>query len=221
MTEQLVLDIAPTLVPTLANYLPGSNVQALQALRALATGLRNTQFITLWGPKGSGKSHLLRALGAAMLTPSSPREDFDAAQQAELVAIDDVHAMDSRQQISVFSLYNLARQDQRKAIVSACTMPVAQCPVREDLRTRMAWGLVFGLSPLTDAQASGAVIASAAQRGVQIAPDVAPYLLNRFARDMGTLMRIIDALDKYSLQTKRAITLPLVRELIAQRSSTF
>jgi DnaA-homolog protein len=221
MNEQLVLEIAPAIVPTLANYLPGSNLQALQALREFAGGLRNTQFITLWGPKGSGKSHLLHAVGAAVLTPASPREAFDAAQQAELVAIDDVHAMDPRQQISIFSLYNLTRQDQRKAMVASCAMPVAQCSVREDLRTRMAWGLVFGLSPLTDAQASSAVVASAAQRGVQIAPDVAPYLLNRFARDMGTLMRIVDALDKYSLQTKRAITLPLVRELIAQRSSVF
>jgi DnaA-homolog protein len=221
MNQQLVLDIAPALVPTFTNYLPGSNTQALQALHALASGLRGTPFITLWGPKGSGKSHLVRALNAPVLTPASPREAFDSAQQAELVAIDDVQGMDARQQISIFSLYNLARQDQRKAVVATCNLPVAQCPVREDLRTRMAWGLVFGLSPLTDAQASSAVVASAAQRGVQIAPDVAPYLLNRFARDMGTLMRIVDALDSYSLQTKRAITLPLVRELIAQRSSTF
>jgi DnaA family protein len=221
MNEQLVLDIAPAIAPTLANYLPGSNVQAVQALRDLAAGKRGTQFVTLWGPKGSGKSHLIAAAGGALLTPASQRGAFERAQQAQLVAVDDVQKMDSLQQIGLFNLYNLARQDPGKAIVAACNTPLVQCAVREDLRTRMAWGLVFGLSPLTDAQASGAVVASAAQRGVQIAPDVAPYLLNRFARDMGTLMRIVDALDKYSLQTKRAITLPLVRELMANRNGAF
>jgi DnaA-homolog protein len=218
MTEQLVLDIAPSIVPTLENYLPGSNAQILAALRAAADGDRSAQFVTIWGPKGSGKSHLIAAVGGALLTPASQRGAFERAQHAKLVAVDDVQGMDSLQQIGLFNLYNLARQDSSKAIVAACNTPVVHCAVREDLRTRMSWGLVFGLSPLTDAQASSAIVASAAQRGVQIAPDVAPYLLNRFARDMGTLMRMIDALDKFSLQTKRAITLPLVRELIAQKN---
>ncbi|MGL4573288.1 MAG: HdaA/DnaA family protein [Burkholderiaceae bacterium] len=220
MTQQLVLDIGPAIVPTLENYLPGSNAQAIAALRAIARGDRAVQFITLWGPKGSGKSHLIAAVGGHLLTPRSQRGAFERAQQAGLVVIDDVQAMDSLQQIGLFNLYNLARQDPGKAIVAACSTPVVQCPVREDLRTRMAWGLVFGLSPLTDAQASSAIVARAAQHGVSIAPDVAPYLMTRFARDMGTLMRIVDALDKYSLQTKRAITLPLARELIAQQNQT-
>jgi DnaA family protein len=217
MTQQLVLDMGPAIVPALDNYLPGSNAQAIAALRAIARGDRVHQFITLWGPKGSGKSHLVAAVGGNLLTPRSQRGAFERAQQASLVVVDDVQSMDNLQQIGLFNLYNLARQDSGKAIVAACSVPVVQCPVREDLRTRMAWGLVFGLSPLTDTQASSAIVARAAQHGVSIAPDVAPYLMSRFARDMGTLMRLIDALDKYSLQTKRAITLPLVRELIAQQ----
>jgi DnaA family protein len=40
------------------------------------------------------------------------------------------------------------------------------------------------------------------------------YLLSRFDRDMGTQIAMLDALDRYSLQRKRPITLPLLKEAL-------
>jgi DnaA family protein len=47
-----------------------------------------------------------------------------------------------------------------------------------------------------------------------LSPEVLPWLLQRFYRDMPNLMALLDALDAYSLEMKRAVTLPLVRELL-------
>jgi DnaA family protein len=55
---------------------------------------------------------------------------------------------------------------------------------------------------------------AAKERGLNLSVDVLPWLISHFYRDMPSLMALLDALDAHSLETKRAITLPLVRELL-------
>jgi DnaA family protein len=86
--------------------------------------------------------------------------------------------------------------------------------LREDLRTRLGWGLIFQTHVLGDDEKIEALQQAAQARGLVLSSDVLPWLLNRFYRDMPSLMALIDALDAYSLETKRAVTLPLVRELL-------
>jgi DnaA-homolog protein len=84
--------------------------------------------------------------------------------------------------------------------------------LREDIRTRLAWGLVYQIHSLSDEEKSEALIAHGASRGLSLTPDVLAYLLTHMPRDMRTLVAILDALDAYALSRKRAITVPLVRE---------
>jgi DnaA family protein len=90
----------------------------------------------------------------------------------------------------------------------------AALEIREDLRTRLGWGLIFQTELLDDDAKIQALEQAAQARGLVLSPDVLPWLLSRFYRDMPNLMALIDALDAYSLETKRAVTLPLVRELL-------
>ena len=90
----------------------------------------------------------------------------------------------------------------------------AALEIREDLRTRLGWGLVFQTELLDDDAKIQALEQAAQARGLVLSPDVIPWLLSRFYRDMPNLMALMDALDAYSLETKRAVTLPLVRELL-------
>ncbi|HET7772307.1 MAG TPA: DnaA/Hda family protein, partial [Burkholderiaceae bacterium] len=192
---QLLLDLGPPPAPTFSNFLPGANDTALHALQQLiadqaAGRLPVAPFITLWGPRGSGKTHLLSAAlaeGGHLLSPVSSRAAFEAAAHAVLVAADDVDRFNDWQQQVMFNLYNRCREQGRPCVLASLSAPVAQAVLREDLRTRLGWGLVFGLSPLTDEQAQAAVGKRVAERGLSIAPDVVPWLLNRFARDMGSL----------------------------------
>src|SRR5260370_6869048 len=65
--QQLLLELAPPPPPTLDNFSPGKNGAALKALReAIEDGER---FVFLWGPGGSGKTHLLRAFSEAAAAP--------------------------------------------------------------------------------------------------------------------------------------------------------
>lgn len=221
---QLVLDILAAPEPTLDNFVPGPNSQALDCLRHLAPG----RAVYLWGPAGSGRSHLLRA--AVGMTPSATLIDAgtDMARLQRLledtlpplVAIDDIQQLDDMRQSIVFALYNRWRES--AATSHAASLVVAgdraplQMPLREDLRTRLGWDLVFRLELLADADKLAALRAHAASRALDVTPELFDWLLTRYARDMRRLTALLDALDRYSLATKRPITLPLLKTMLAK-----
>src|SRR5690606_20009476 len=91
--------------------------------------------------------------------------------------------------------------------------------VREDLRTRLGWDLVFRLEQLTDEERAQALHSRAADRGLTLSPEVVSWLLTRHERDMSRLSALVDALDRYSLARHRPITLPLLKDLLASNDS--
>ncbi len=196
--QQLVLDIGPAAEPGFDNYLAGPNAEALERVRGLAAGGLREAIVYLWGEPGSGRTHLLRA--AARMNP-------------DLVTADDVDQLDETAQQSLFSAINAAR-DGGSPVLAAGGRPPAQLALREDLRTRLAWGLVYQLKPLTDAEKAQHLRAQAARRGLRLGDEVVGYLLTRLPRDLASLNAVLEALDRYSLATRRPITLPLVRDAL-------
>lgn len=214
-TPQLALDLLQPLQPSLDNFVPGRNREALDALRRAARGDAPERILYLWGEAGSGRTHLLRALADAprayAWTPASSPE------QPGLALVDDVDALDAAAQIALFNRLNAVRAQADAACVIAGPLPPAQLALRADLRTRLAWGLVYQLHALTDAEKSEALAAHAASRGVTLSADVIAHLLTHLPRDMRTLVAALDALDAYALARKRPLTLALVKEGLAAR----
>ena len=93
-------------------------------------------------------------------------------------------------------------------------LPPAQLALREDLRTRLGWGLIYHLHELSDDEKIDALTRNAEQRALRLSHGVLPYLTTHFQRDMRSLSAMLDALDRYSLETQRPITLPLLRSLL-------
>jgi DnaA family protein len=83
--------------------------------------------------------------------------------------------------------------------------------IRRDLATRLASGLTYRVAALTDPEKRAALAAHARTRGFGLSDDVATYLLTRARRDMGSLMSALDAIDRYSLESGRPVTLHLLR----------
>jgi DnaA family protein len=210
---QLTLDLLQPLQPSLDNFVAGRNAAALAALRSLVEGKLDQRIVYLWGVQGCGRSHLLAAL---LAQARAFRWSSEAAAETPGIAlVDDVDALDADAQIALFSRLNAARADVACACVVAGPRPPSQLVLREDLRTRLAWGYVYQLHPLSDAEKAAALQTHAASRGVRIDADVIPFLLVQLPRDMRTLVAALDALDASALTRKRALTLGLVREWLA------
>jgi DnaA family protein len=92
-------------------------------------------------------------------------------------------------------------------------------PVREDLRTRLAWGHVFALQPLADAETRAALRREADRRGIFLSDEVMDYVLTRFDRDLSHLMALLDRLDEFGLARGRRITVPLVRQMFDEEGA--
>jgi DnaA family protein len=49
-----------------------------------------------------------------------------------------------------------------------------------------------------------------------LSDDVMDFLLRRLARDLGHLMAVLDRLDRYALAAQRSVTVPLLRQMLAE-----
>ncbi|PLZ03265.1 DnaA regulatory inactivator Hda [Burkholderia sp. WAC0059] len=230
MLRQLTLDLGTPPPSTFDNFFAGANAELVARLRGLeaalaaaaANGPVADRTFYVWGEPGSGRSHLLQALaheaqpgGARYLGAQSPLAAFEFDPRVAIYAVDDCDALPAAQQIALFNLFNEVRAHPACALVATGNAAPLALAVREDLRTRLGWGLVFHLAPLSDADKTHVLRHAARERGLVLADDVPAYLLTHFRRDMPSLMALLDALDRFSLEQKRAVTLPLLRTMLA------
>jgi len=196
--EQLPLRISPPPQPALDNYVPGANAEALQCVRDLAAGRLREAVVYLWGERGSGRTHLLRAAGRA---------------NPDLVVADDVEALDAEGQRALFVAINAARDGGAKVLAAGSDAP-AGLGLREDLRTRLGSGLVYQLRPLSDEDKASYLRSEGARRGMPLSEEMIAYLLGHLPRDFASLAAVLDLLDEHSLARQRPVTLPLLREAL-------
>jgi DnaA family protein len=219
--KQLVLDLGAEPVLTLESFEVGRNAEVAALMRQFADRSAHEHFAYLWGETGAGKSHLLKALAqnprARFISPFSIESEFVYSPEVDLYLLDDCEKLSPLAQIDAFALFNEIRAN-NAYMVSAGAVAPAVLPVREDLRTRMGWGLVYQIHGLSDEEKVAALTQAAAIRGLTLSPGVIPYLLSHFQRDMRSLSSMLDSLDQYSLETQRPITLPLLREWLQEEA---
>jgi DnaA-homolog protein len=214
--KQLVLDLIPAPLPTFDNFVRGCNGEALEACEQAGTnvnlnsstgapfGANASKVLYLWGVSGSGKTHLVSALKNA---------------ETAHVIVDGVERLNDAEQILLFNQINHVNQPGESGFVVATGSSAPRdLPLRPELTSRLGSGLTFQLHPLTDAEKAEALRAHAKARGFQLRDDVTQYLLRHARRDMASLISFLDALDRYSLETGREITLPLLRAMSAPQS---
>lgn len=224
--KQMALDIGLHTTPTLDSFFAGPNSAALQHLRLWTTSQMPSPVPTyLWGESGSGKSHLLRAVQTELSSSGVPVGWLDADQNDRLifdeawtvVLMDDVHLYNLEQQQLAFNWFVNAltpKSGSPRWVLAAGMLPPADLKLRDDLRSRLGWGHVYGLQVLSDTERRAVLRSEADARGLFLSDEVMSYMLSRFSRDLSSLMILLDHLDQFALQTKRAITIPLIKSML-------
>ncbi len=212
--RQIPLAIGPAPLATFDSFRVGDNAAAVAHLQRLAGPTY------LWGPSGAGKTHLLGALVHALQSRGERAGWFDDAMPLPwaydeawaLLVFDAVDAFDPARQQAAFALC-IEAQTHGIPVVAAGRWPPVDLTLREDLRTRLGWGTVFAIAPLSEPETRAALRREADRRGIFLSDDVMDYLLTRFSRDLKHLMNLLDRLDRFALAEHRAVTVPLLRRM--------
>lgn len=220
LRKQLPLPFGIATAQTFATFLAGCNAPAVAHLQALPG---SGSPVYLWGPEGSGKTHLLHAAAARWCEAGGRVAWFDVRtplpwvvdDAGSLVVLDGCDDLDAPRQHAAFTLF-VDAATRGHTLIAAGRLPPVDLPLREDLRSRLGWGHVHALHPLSEAESRGALRREADRRGLFLSDEVITYLLRHFERDLKHLTARLDALDAYALAEKRAITVPLLRRMLSE-----
>jgi DnaA family protein len=230
--KQLALGVRLRADAVFGSFWPGLNGEIVAALRT-----PSALPLWLWGPCGSGKTHLLQAVCAAAgaagsdapaayfplaRTPALPPEALSGFERSRVLCVDDVDAVagDLAWEKALFRLFNEAAELRTRLIFAAAAPPRQPDWRLEDWRSRAAACVVYQLRDLDDAGRIEALRLRAAQRGLQLPYETSEYLLKRMPRDMRSLFDILDQLDEASLVAQRRLTIPFIRDALEKHART-
>ncbi|MFT5559565.1 MAG: DnaA family protein [Psychromonas sp.] len=219
---------------TFASFYPGQNYSVLRQLKNSVVGL-GEPVLYMWGESGSGRSHLLHALCSEVDERGESvayiplrhyqgmtLDIFENMEQVTLVCIDDIEeiAGDKKWEKALFDFYNRwsdnkeNRSSGASLVLCASNLPKQLGIKLNDLVSRLEWGACYHLTPLNEEDKLGALQLRAQLKGMKLPVDVGRFLLNRLSRDMNTLLDTLDQLDNASLEAKRKLTIPFVKEVL-------
>lgn len=228
ITAQMALRVQLRDDATFENFYTGPHVQLVESVKQLAVGTE-TGCIYVWGALGSGRSHLLQAAcyaareaqrSAVYISLSESKtlssEILQDLEHSQLVCIDDVDAIAGLRywEEALFHLYNEMKQRQHALIVAGLRPPPLSLLKLPDLVSRLLWGMVFQLHTLSDEAKLEALTLRARERGLVLDPTVGAFLLRRCPRNFSQLFQLLDKLDQASLEAKRRLTIPFVKEVL-------
>jgi DnaA family protein len=224
--KQIALDIGLATGPSLENFFAGPNEAAFRHLELWVGSQSNASTRSpvptyLWGDGGSGKTHLLKAVQHALRDQGAASGWLDASVQQPAdfnehwgaILLDEVHLYTAAQQQTAFNWFVNAQTHQRW-VLAAGALPPADLKLRDDLRTRLGWGHVFALKVLSEPERRSVLRQAADARGVFLGDEVMDFMLTRFSRDLSSLMELLELIDRYAMQTKRGITIPLIKSMM-------
>ena len=193
--DQLLLNIHPPSIKSLENFVIGYNFEAISVIKKFTTD-KNLQFFYLWGVQGSGKSHL-----------------SSVVKKNNILVIEDIESMSDIEQIQAFSIFNNCKENGKKLFITGSNSP-NNMGLRSDLASRLSWGIVYQIKALTDNEKKLALLNHSKQKGMSSNVKVIEYCMKNLKRDLHYLIATLDALDNWSLKTKKPMTIPLLKKLL-------
>ena len=180
--------------------------------------------IYVYGLRGQGKTHVLQGVVLKALASdknsiyidcidSFPEHLLDFIDQLSFISLDNVDLISKENQEIFFDLYNRARQAGVVILVSGSSLP-ADLAVMKDLKTRLSLAAVYKLEALNDELTMDVLNKQMNDKNLTIDSKIYEYLFKNYSRDLNTLVSAMNQLDKASLQSKKAISIPFVKTVL-------
>jgi DnaA-homolog protein len=223
--RQLPLSVRLRDTSRFASFVVGANREVIELLSATTTSA--PQVMWLWGPSGSGKSHLLQSACAATgeaggtasyidlgskVTPAM----LEGCEMLDLVCLDSLQLAtnDPDWNAAIFRLHTLIQDTSGRLLVATSTSPAATGFLLPDLSSRLRAASIHQLQPLDEPGQIRALQLRAERRGLELGEEAARFLVYRLPRDMHSLCAVLDRLDEASLAAQRRLSVPFLRQAL-------
>jgi chromosomal replication initiator protein len=217
------------------------NQFAHAAARSVATNpSRSYNPLFIYGGVGMGKTHLMHAIGRALLDngtgmrivyTSSERfmNDMIACirtdrmpqfhqryRSADVLLIDDVQLLGSKErtQEEFFHTFNELHDHQRQIVISSDSPPKDIPGLLDRLRSRFEWGLMADIQP-PDLETKMAILDKKAEtEGVALPEDVRSFIATKTKGNVRELEGALVKLVAYASLTGSSINLPMAQQAL-------
>jgi DnaA regulatory inactivator Hda len=173
--------------------------------------------LALYGPKGSGKTHLAHVFaaraGARFIDPAALATDRvpTLLGEAKAAIVDDAAAAAAE---PLLHLYNVLAEQHGHLLLAAREPPAHWAIALPDLRSRLLACPAVALSPPDEALIGALLVKLFADRQLAVGDDVVTYLTLRLERSFDAVLQAAATLDQAALAERRRITVPLARRVL-------
>ena len=203
-------------------YFEGSNIEAKDALFGSGD-------IFLYGLEKTGKTYLLQSLcnhyfdegKTSLLIPLKEVKDLgsqitESLENLDLICIDDVDliAGDNSWEIAIFNLINNCLLTNCRLVFCSSFNPSNINFELKDLMSRIKKINHIELFPVNTNDISKAIKFIANSRSINLGEREINYLITYSERSISNLINIMEKLDDLSMELKRKISVPLIKEVI-------
>jgi len=196
-------------------YVSPSNQEAYDFINSWPKWIK--RIINIFGPSGSGKSHLasmLKSKTSCLWIDSNELNEktFLKFKTKETLIIENLNEKISEKLL--FTLWNIALQDNRYFLITS-TKPLNSYKFKmNDLVSRVNSSLIIGISLPSDDLISVILAKNFSDKQIKIKKKHIDYIIKRIDRSYEKISQFILTLDKYSLKKGSPFSLKLIKEVL-------
>ncbi|MBT0586374.1 HdaA/DnaA family protein [Alteromonas oceanisediminis] len=236
--EQLTLPISVPVSQQFESFVEGENSQLVTRAKMLlrqciarsdCSDGPDVNQLFIHGGEGTGKSHLLFSLCHLANAESLPSfylnmkdvvtlstHVLEGLAYTPLLCVDDVHGIshDKGWQIALFDLINQRAEQRAGLTVFASRFPPTHKGgngTLPDLQSRLSWGETYVLNPLNESAQIRLLEQLARLRGLRLTHQASLYIIHHCERSNKALVKLIERLDKRSLQEQKPLSINLIK----------
>jgi len=178
--------------------------------------------LVLYGPIASGKSHLAAVWGekanAACVRPDTLSDSSirDIANAAKHIILEDADKLigNVEGEKGLFHLYNLFKEEKRSILMTLAEPPVRRSFTLPDLASRLRAAPTVAIREPDDVILSAILVKMFNDRQLRVSEDAVNYILSHMERSFEEARRVVEESDKRAMIEKRAVSVPLLKEIL-------